>query len=158
MAGGTFVDADLIQSKAFLSLTGIAPQVLLILLNKRVMAQIKQGKKKKRICVNCDKISMTYLEAEKRHGITKPRFSRAIDDLLRAGFIEIVHPGGGCQKDKAVYKISEIWRIWHKGQVLSERAKSPIKRGFQRGKKSFSTYENVPIQAYENVPIDDALG
>ena len=107
---GTFVERELFESKAFLALKGAAPQVLILFLGKRWFEKIGRKGKEKRYCLNCDSLSFTYIEAEKKFGITKSRFSRAIDELLAKGFITIKHAGGGYQQDKSVYALSDNWK------------------------------------------------
>ena len=132
--GGTWIERDIFLSPSYLRLKGTAPQVLVIFYGKRKFIKVKSKKNnKKSICTNCDHITFTYKEAESL-GLSKPQFTRAIDELLAKGFISIVHQGGSYKKDKTVYKISEKWRIWKPGNVFETRNKDSIKRGYQ-GKK-----------------------
>lgn len=124
---GTFVERVLFESDAFLALKGVAPQMLIYLLGQRKL--VKLPNKNARICDNCDELTMTYPELAKL-GITKPRATRGIDDLLAKGFMEIEHHGGACQKDKSIYSLSNKYMYWRKGIVFFERPKR-IKRGFQ---------------------------
>ena len=83
---GTWVEREIWESKAYCSLKGFAPQLLLYFLGKRQFSRIGRKGKKKWVCVNCDKINLTYVEM-KKYGITQPRMTRAIDQLLEKGFI-----------------------------------------------------------------------
>jgi hypothetical protein len=151
-AGGTFVKRELFESKAFLSLSGIAPQVLIIFLGKRWFEKVGRKGKEKWICNNCDDLIFTYIEAEKKYGITKSRFSRAIKDLLEKGFISMKHKGGGYQKDKSVYAISDNWRLWEPGIVFEKRVKESVQRGFCKPNRKNSTSNIVPLHNHENEP------
>lgn len=131
---GTFVDRDLFRSKAFFSLTGVAPQVLINFLGKRKFSKHKIKKQKKYICGNSDSIQFTYIEAREL-GITQPRFTRAIDDLLAKGFISVAHPGGMGEKDKATYSIVDKWIMWRKELVFETRKRESVQRGFCKYKK-----------------------
>ena len=135
---GTWIEREMFESEAYLSLTGFAPQLLTLILAKRQF--IKQGRKgkEKRVCVNCDKLNVTYTEFKNRYGITQPRMTRAIDQLLEKGFITIVYPGGMYRQDKAVYELSDNWVIWHPGMVFDRRVKESVQRGFCRPKKQNS--------------------
>ena len=127
---------------------GFAPQLLVLILGKRDMQYIsdRKGKKGQYQCVNCDRITMTYIELEKL-GITHPRVVRAKDDILAKGFVEIVSPGGTYQKDKTIFRLIEQWRLWVPGQVFNKR-KRDVKRGYQ-GQKARSklkvTNEKKPV-------------
>jgi hypothetical protein len=138
-SGGTFVERELFESKAFLALKGAASKVLILFLGKRQMRRIENGKKKKWTCINKDSINFTYIEAEKEYEITKTRFSRAIKDLLAKGFITVKHKGGGYQQDKSIYALSDKWRLWRSGIVFEEREKESVQRGFCKPKRADST-------------------
>ena len=108
---GTWLEREMFESKAYLALKGIAPQLLTLILGKRQIRTLepKTGKAK-RICVNRDSIHFTYIEAEKKYGISKPRFTRAISELLAKGFISIKHHGGAYRQDKTVFALSDNQR------------------------------------------------
>jgi DNA-binding PadR family transcriptional regulator len=116
------------------------------------MRYVKYGKKSEWVCENFDSISFTYIEANKKHGITKSRFSRAIDDLLAKGFITIKHKGGGYQHDKSVYALSDQWRLWRPDIVFEERKKESVQRGFCKPKRENATSKIVPIHGHEIEP------
>jgi hypothetical protein len=144
VAKGAYVEAELLESKAYLSLVGLAQQVLMLFILKRQFEKVsagKQGKSAKKICVNRYSLSLTYIEAKKKYGITQPRFTRAIDELLAKGFVTKNHPGGGYQKDKALYGLSDKYLMWHQGLVIEKRQKDPLQRGF-RSPKRLSSYQN----------------
>uniref|UniRef100_A0A6M3LTP4 Uncharacterized protein n=1 Tax=viral metagenome TaxID=1070528 RepID=A0A6M3LTP4_9ZZZZ len=138
MAKGVYLSVELIESKAFHSLTGTSKEILLHFLLKRTFAKKKINGK--RPCTNHDRINFAYTEARKK-GFSQKRFTRSIDDLLAKGFISVVHPGGGFEKDKAVYSLltedgtSNKWALWHSGTVFERRQKDSIPRGFCNPKK-----------------------
>jgi hypothetical protein len=154
---GTWVERELFESKAFIALGGVAPQVLILFLGKRQMRNAKIGKKKKWTCQNCNSISFTYVEAEQQHGITKSRFSRALGELLAKGFIDVVHKGGGYQQDKSIYALSDNWLRWRPGTVFEKRKKESVQRGFCKPKKEKSTSKIIPIHHNEIAPKRVAL-
>jgi hypothetical protein len=154
---GTWVERDVFESNAFLSLKGFAPQLLILFLAKRQFRNHGRQGKQKKICINCDSLTFTYVEAEKKYGVTKSRLSRAIDELLSKGFIAIVHHGGGFKQDKSVYALSNNWMLWQPGTVFETRKKVGVQRGFCKP-NSKVTLENVPIHSHENVPIREVLG
>ena len=130
-AAGTYIHREVYESKAFLALSGAAPQILIIIFGKRNF----QGVDGKKTCTNCDNLSFTYIEAQKKYGITQPRFTRAIDELLVKGFITVKHPGGAYQQDKTIYALSDQWKIWIPGKVFEQRVKDICRRGYRKPKK-----------------------
>jgi len=156
-SGGTFVERELFESKAFLALKGAAPQVLIIFLGKRWFEKVGRKGKEQRFCRNCSELVFTYIEAEKKFEITKSRFSRAIGDLLAKGFISVVHKGGGYQKDKSVYSLLDKWRFWKPGIIHEKRKKEIVERGFCKPKKENSTSKVIPIHSHENEPQKKVL-
>jgi hypothetical protein len=157
LPAGTWIERTLFRSKAYLSLKGCAPQVLVLFLGKRHMKQIKHGKREEWVCTNGDELSFTYIEAEKEYGITKSRFSRAIGELLAKGFISIAYRGGAYKQDKSFYSLSNNWMMWQPGIVFETRKKTKVQRGFCKPKTKV-TLENVPLHSHENVPIREVLG
>ena len=139
-AKGVYLTSEIIESQSFHNLSGTAKEILLLFLLKRSFPTIKIKGKPQRICTNWNKINFCYSEAKKR-GFSQKRFTRAIDDLLAKGFISIVHPGGGFEKDKAVYMLltepesTNRWRIWCKGTVFESRTKESVTRGFCKPKR-----------------------
>ena len=142
--GGAWIPRDLYTSRAYLSLSGFAPQLLILFYGKRDMKQVKG----RWVCKNASRLTMTYAELEnifdrckgeplgsKQKGVTRPRIIRAISDLLAKGFIEIIHQGGAFQKDKSIYALSENWRIWSPGAVFNTRKKDTRTRGFRKPQK-----------------------
>lgn len=90
--------------------------------------------------MNSHELTLSYIELRKL-GITQPRATRGFKELLAKGFIEIVHQGGGYQKDQSVYSLSDKWMFWKKGIVFIERKKT-IKRGFQGGQQRSNQHTN----------------
>lgn len=132
---GTWLEREMLESEAYLSLKGFAPQLLSLTLLKRQFENHGRKGKQKRVCVNCDKLNITYTEFKNRYGITQPRMTRAIDELLEKGFLSIVYPGGTFRQDKAIYALSDKWVLWKPGIVFETRKKEGIERGFCKLKK-----------------------
>jgi hypothetical protein len=134
---GTWIERETFESKAFLSLRGFAPQLLILMLSKRQFTKYKmKSGKEKRICTNCDSLNFTYTEAQKygknKYKITIPRLKRAFNDLLEKGFIRIIHQGGAYKQDKSIYGLSDEWVFWQPGANFNNKRNSDIKRGFQK--------------------------
>ena len=135
---GTWVERELFESKAFLSLGGFAPQLLILILARRQFVNHGRNGKQKRICTNCDSINVTYTEFKNTYGITQPRLTRARNQLLEKGFLSTVHPGGMYKQDKGIYSLSTKWMLWHRGMVCEIRKKESVTRGFCKPKKQNS--------------------
>jgi len=75
---------------------------------------VETNKKKrgsKRYVIKLVDFFFTYEEAAKR-GLTHKQFSRAIRELHRYGFIEVVHQGSGLRENPNQYRLSERWRAY----------------------------------------------
>jgi hypothetical protein len=122
----------LFEGKAFLALKGSAPQLLILFLGKRSFDRLGKKQNKKYVCSNSDSIFFTYVEARPKYGFSKPRFTRAIDDLLAKGFIEVKHPGGAYKRDKTRYALSVNWTFWNSGTVFNRRKVDIVERGYRK--------------------------
>ena len=122
-----WIDREMILSSAFHKLNGRAMGVLFLFLYRRQWKQT--SKKGKWYTTNNGEIVFPYKEAKKRFKIPKSSFARAIDSLIKYGFIDIAHLGGGLIGDCTRYSISNRWRSYNtKRFVQKKRPKD--KRGF----------------------------
>jgi len=133
-----FVSRKQITSKAFLSLkTAAACQVLMIFLNKcrYEKVQIKPGTRDKEWRItNNGEIQFTYTEAKQKYGISAGRFTRAIDNLVEKGLIDIEKSGFGLHKDITLYAISNRWEKYGTDEfVPAKRPRRPEQLGFSKG-------------------------
>ena len=88
-------------------------------------------------------IQFPYREAERKHGISRPRFTRALDDLIDKGFIELKYQGAGMQGDQSLYKLSEMWRNYETDDFkVMRRPKKGLRIGFIKKSKSKNNYRN----------------
>jgi hypothetical protein len=132
-----FIPKSTIMSKAWLSLkTAAACQVYMIF---RTKCQWKpfEGKRKYKnnyILANQGEIQFTYKEAEEKWGISQSKFTRAIDEVIRVGLIDIAHSGFGLQKDATLYAISDRWEKFGTDEfVVKERERRKQHIGFAKG-------------------------
>jgi hypothetical protein len=138
-----FVSRSVITSKAFLALkTACACQVYLIFLSKRrwekVQTRPMRREKEWRI-TNNGEIQFTYGEAEQKYGISAGKFTRAIDDLIRVGLIDITRSGLGLKKDVTLYAISDRWQKYGTDEfVVKKRPKRRQHFGFAGRKRRLS--------------------
>lgn len=134
--GGSYIERELYQSKAFMSLKAFSVKLLILFFDKRMRESRTQAKDKKGIkrvpkFINLDNIAMPYAEIEKKYGIKRQTITRAIDDLLAKGFIEIRHHGGCCQHDKTIYALVDNWMLWTPSTAPFSVRQRDIRRGYQ---------------------------
>lgn len=88
------------------------------------MTHVGRGKKKEWVCTNNGNIYFTYREAKEKYEITYPAFSRALDELVIKGFIDVTRPGVARKRISTLYAISERWRDYGKSNFVEvERVK-----------------------------------
>jgi hypothetical protein len=130
-----YVSKALVKSKAFADLrTPAAYRVLLLFFTKRQMEKRRRPGTRETYynIFNNGELEFRYSEAE-RHGISAKQFTRAIDDLVRVGFIDITHSGYGLHRDRTLYALSERWRKFGTdGFQARLRQKRTQQLGFQR--------------------------
>ena len=112
------IERNLCESRAYFALGGAAPQLLTIFINRCSPGQDR----------SC---TLPYTEARDKFGLTRPRFTRGIDDLLAKGFISILHPGGYGKRDMVRYTLSDNWRSWEPGITFESRSRSPKSRNVE---------------------------
>ncbi len=108
------------------------------------------------------------MEAEKRFGFTKPRFQRALDELIKFGFIDINHHGGGLNHDYSTYFVSERWKLYGTQEFKKKtRPKDTRQLGFasknwkqktlkkRQQKKTGNT--NVTLAGNDNVTVSKKI-
>ena len=134
-----FVSKRLITSEAFRALkTAAACQVFMIFLYKCSWKPIegKPKRSKEYYLANQGEIQFTFLEAREKWGILDKRFTRAIDDNLRVGLIDIVKTGLGLKKDVTLYAISDRWEKFGTDEfVVKKRPKRKQQFGFTNKNK-----------------------
>lgn len=146
-----FLERDLLESRAWLDLRGIAPQVYGLFRLRIQIRKVKNDHQQKRTpyeMVNNGQIVFSYAEAKRDFGITSPRFRRALEELVEKGFLDIAHAGGGLEGDCTRYRISERWRAY--GKPDFKAATLPKGRRWTT-RKTQATNENVRAPANENV-------
>jgi len=131
-------ERDLILSRAYSELSGKAHHLLSLLYARR---QVEEGR-----IVNNKEIMLTYAEAEKKHGISKDQFTRARDQLVEKGFINIM-------KDTcpALYEISNRWRKYGTPEFKKRTRKKSKNHG-----KRFITRQERKKRRKEKMDIIEA--
>ena len=122
-----WIEKEMITSPAFHKLNGRSMKVLLLFLVRR---QWKQAGRKGKWCTTNDgQIVFPYKEAKKKFKIPKSSFARAIDSLIKYGFIDIAHLGGGLIGDCTRYSISNRWRNYDTERFVQKKRPKDT-RGF----------------------------
>lgn len=117
---GVFLEAELLRSEAFGSLTKWGLKVYLVFLTKRIIVKpkAKNGRGGKGYIANNGEITFCYSEAEKM-GIPRREFRNAIDELINKGFVDLTHQGaGGRSRDKSLYYLGDRWKHWNTSSYI----------------------------------------
>lgn len=103
-----FFSRRLLSSEAYMTLKDASIKVLNFFYMKRQFAKVNTPKGKKYVQTNNGDLVFTRKEALDL-GFTSPRFTKAIDGLINAGFLSITHQGGGMAQDNSTYKLINEW-------------------------------------------------
>jgi len=152
-----FWERDLLESRAWLDLGGVAPQVYsLFRCRVQVVREGKPGRGQQRRSpyriANNGRLVFSYQEALHKYGFTSPRFRRALEELVEKGFLDVAHAGGGTEGDATLYAISDRWRSY--GTPDFKAATLPKGRPWTT-RKTRATNENVRATTNENVRGQD---
>ena len=109
---------DMVRHPAFISLTGKAAHVLMILRTKLQTEKVGRPGHLVWTIVNNGLIRFPYAEARKC-GMSNFQFRAAIDQLLDRGFIQVAQAGG--QHKPTLFRITDNWRQWQPGQHCAIR-------------------------------------
>jgi hypothetical protein len=145
--GGIFIERELYQSDAFLSLGKNAIKVLFAILDNRKretgkQAKDKKGNQRKRKFINLDRLEVPYGTLEKVYKINRSSIPKAIDELLAKGFIKISYHGGACKHDKSKYALSDNYLFWTPNTAPFESRPKREQHGYQ-GRRIGATNERV---------------
>ena len=128
---GMFIPRRMHRSPAFRKLTASSILVLFEFIFRRQL--VKVGRRDRWLIKNNGEIVLTYAEITTRFGIARSTFRNSIDQLVKIGFIDIAHHGGGMMKDCSKYGISERWMDYGKeGFIKKSRKKDNRKLGFRK--------------------------
>lgn len=125
-----YLPKSLVTSKAFKSLTKTSTTVYI---NFRLKCTVQKphnsrARDKPWLITNNGQLVYTYSEAKKEE-ISGRSFTRAIDELVEKGFIDIAHSGSGIKGDVSFYAISDRWAFWGAADFVERRRKKDRRRG-----------------------------
>jgi hypothetical protein len=130
-----WIERKMILAPVFRKLNGRAKDVLLLFLYRRQWTK-SEGKKGKWYTTNDGQIVFPYKEAQKRFHIPRSTFTRAIDNLIEYGFIDIARLGGGLIGDCTKYSISNRWEEYGTDKFV-QKTRPKDTRGFGFNKKNW---------------------
>ena len=165
-------ERQLLNSSAFIKLPGTASKVLFWFLARRQYVSGKVKGSKEWTNYNNGEIVFSYAEAidKDKFKLTRPRFRRALDNLIKFGFIDINHHGGGMAKDMTTYYISDRWRdygtpdfkeksrrkdtrgLGFTAKNWEERSKKKRRTKLKISNKNVTATSNKNVTAYKGIP------
>jgi hypothetical protein len=150
---------DLLHSEAYKQLKYGPAAKVLNWFHEKVRIKVdkkKRGKNRYQI-VQGGEISFTYEEAALR-GLTSQKFSRALKELHRFGFIDVKKPGSGLKGDFTIFIMSQRWRNLGTSEFRSKEWPKSVYdgdfgyRGYHRRRNLSS--EDSPLGNDENSPLE----
>lgn len=109
--GPIVTQREFLMSKAWHDLSGKATQVFFLFRMKCKMEDLNKKKgKEKWVATNGRELVFPHREAKNKYGYSLREFARAVDNLIKNGFIDIVEHGVGTARKCTIYGISERWR------------------------------------------------
>lgn len=135
-SGGIYIERELYQSEAFLSLGKNAIKIMFALLDNRKReseraARDRKGRKRKPQFINLDSLEISYGLLEKVYKINRSGIPKAIDELLAKGFMKISYHGGACKHDKSKYALSDNYLFWTPNTAPFETRLKRENHGYQ---------------------------
>lgn len=132
------VEKNILNSRAFRALSGSGKYIFFQFLIKRKFVQVNIKREKTWICTNCDELTFSYEEASRKHQYTATKFRRAIDELVKLGFIDLVKVGGRSYMNYTIYALSDRWEKYGTNSfVENSRSKICNSQGYLN-KKNYS--------------------
>lgn len=132
-----------VRSKAFIKLTGAAKQILLELYMRLTLDNYKPQRNNQRssqqfFAKNNGKLKLTYKDIYKQFGYSTRTISKAIDQLVNCGFIEIVELGCGVKRLSHKIALINSWQDYGDKENFktgSGKANEPVNGGFKKRKQ-----------------------
>ncbi len=137
----------MLQSKAFIRLTGAAKQILIELYMRLKLESYKPRKQHRNstrfYTVNNGKLVFSYKSIHKQFGYSTATISKAIDRLVANGFIEIAELGNGVKRQSHKIALVSNWQKYGTDEFKAGLGKSnkPVNAGFKKRKNLKTTSE-----------------
>ncbi|HUT30838.1 MAG TPA: hypothetical protein VMX13_13685 [Sedimentisphaerales bacterium] len=144
----------MLRSRAFVSLTGAAKQMLLELYMRLGLDSYKPRRRDRDstqfYTKNNGKLVLSYKSIHKQFGYSTATVSKAIDRLVSHGFIEIAELGCGVKRQSHKIALISNWQHFGTEDFRPGRGKSkagPVNRGFQKKKKAANLQKTSETKA-----------
>jgi hypothetical protein len=127
----SWLDFDLINSKAFLGLSGKAAVIVLIWFHQKAnKRRVKSGKRKGQLVItNNGEITFSYADALKL-GVSRKTFHRVLRELVeKRGFVDVVERGNWYLKESTKFAISERWKKFGTPEYQEKKLKRSLPKG-----------------------------
>lgn len=144
-----YISKELIESKAYRSLSRCAILLYQDFLGKREMVVVKRNRKSVWVINNNGEIIYPYSEARKK-GFSANQFRDAIDELQAKGLLDIKHQGRGGRKptngmgDMSLYWIDDRWEDYGTDDFRPPR--NPRVKDSRRGRGWVMINENPQLK------------
>lgn len=137
----------MLRSKAFVKLTGAAKQILLELRMRLKLENYRpkrNSRKNERFYAgNNGKLVLSYKSIHGQFGYSTATISKAIDQLVATGFIEIAELGIGVKRQSHKIALIKNWEKYGTDEFKAGLGKSnrPVNGGFKKRKNLETTSE-----------------
>jgi hypothetical protein len=138
-----YISKLLIHSKAFIKLTGAAKQILLELYMRLKVNSTGKGGNQRFFAENNGELKLTYKSIHGQFGYSTATISKAIDQLVAKGFIEIAELGCGVKRLSHKIALTTNWQNYGTDNFVAGKGKSnvPVNGGFKKHKNLEKTSE-----------------
>jgi DNA-binding MarR family transcriptional regulator len=133
----------MLRSKAFVSLTGAAKQILIELYTRLKLESYKPRKRHRNserfFAVNNGELVLSYKSIHKQFGYSTATISKAIDRLVEHGFIEIAELGCGVKRQSHKIALINNWQEYETENFRPGQGKpkaGPVNKGFKKRKQA----------------------
>jgi len=137
------VSKKMLRSKAFVSLTGSAKQILLELYMRVTLDSYKPRRRLRDstrfYAKNNGKLVLSYKSIHGQFGFSTATISTAIDRLVSHGFIEIAELGCGVKRQSHKIALIKNWQDYGTENFRPGKGKSnagPVNKGFEKKKRA----------------------
>lgn len=131
---GTFLETELLLSKAFLSMSKHGRMILIMLCLKCIKKKTKAKNRSHYEIINNGELELSYVEL-KAHGFHKQQAARGFDDVISKGFVRLRERGGKGKKSYNKYELIEDWKKYGTPEFKQRERKKSIGYGHCAKKK-----------------------
>jgi hypothetical protein len=137
------VSKKMLRSKAFVTLTGAAKQILLELYMRLKLESYRPNKRHRDntqyYAKNNGKLVLSYKSIHRQFGYSTATISEAIDRLVSHGFIEIAELGCGVKRQSHKIALTNNWQNYGTENFRPGKGKpkvGPVNKGFKKKRQT----------------------